>query len=167
MDANNFSDLLDSFNLCQHVMESTHCASHTLDLIISRNSENILNSLNVDDVPISDQRLMICSLDLKKPPFEKKRIQYRQLKSVNYDNFRTDIMNSPLGPEVQHALIDFSMNPFEVASHLVDLCDNVLLSVIDSYAPLKMKAIVLRPRAAWYSNGIAECKKRLKKTIGT
>ena len=33
VDANNFSDLLESFNLCQHVMESTHCAGHTLDLI--------------------------------------------------------------------------------------------------------------------------------------
>ena len=117
-------------------MESTHCAGHTLDLIISRNSENILNSLNVVDVPISDHRLIICSLDLKKPPFEKRRIQYRQLKSVNYDNFRKDIMNSPLGPEVQHAPVDSSMNPFEVASHLVDLYDNVLLSLIDSYAPV-------------------------------
>ena len=108
-------------------MESTHCAGHTLDLIISRNSENILNSLNVVDVPISDHRLIICSLDLKKPPFEKRRIQYRQLKSVNYDNFRKDIMNSPLGPEVQHAPVDSSMNPFEVASHLVDLYDNASL----------------------------------------
>ena len=69
----------------QHVMESTHCAGHTLDLIISRNSENILNSLNIDDVPISDHKLIICFLDL----FEKKRIQYRQLKSVNYDNFES------------------------------------------------------------------------------
>jgi len=67
------------------------------------------------------------NLDLKKPPFEKKRIQYRQLKSVNYNNFLIDIINSPLRPEVQHALIDPSLNPFEVASHLVDLNDNVLL----------------------------------------
>ena len=59
VDANNFSDLLESFNLCQHVMESTHCAGHTLVLIISRNSENILNSLNVVDVPISDQMALL------------------------------------------------------------------------------------------------------------
>ncbi|XP_046862994.1 uncharacterized protein LOC124456651 [Xenia sp. Carnegie-2017] len=163
VDANNFSDLLESFNLCQHVMESTHCAGHTMDLIISRNSENILNSLNVVDVPISDHRLIICSLDLKKPPFEKRRIQYRQLISVNYDNFRKDVMNSPFGPEVQHAPVDSSMNPFEVASHLVDLYDNVLLSLIDSCAPVKTKTIILRPRAAWYSNGIAECKKRRRR----
>ena len=62
VDANNFSDLLESFNLCQHVMESTHCAGHTLDLIISRNSENILNSLYVVDVPISDHRLIRATL---------------------------------------------------------------------------------------------------------
>ena len=157
------SESMSGRNLCQHVTESSHCAGRTLDLIISRNSENILNSLNVDDVPISDHRPIICSLDLKKPLFEKKRIQYRQLKSLNYDNFRKEFMNSPLGPEVQHAPVDSSMNPFEVASHLVDFYDNVLLSLIDSYAPLKTKTIVRRPRAAWYSNGIAECKKRRRR----
>lgn len=84
------------------------------------------------------------------------------------DKIRSNIIDektvySPLGPEVQHAPVDSSMNPFEVASHLVDLYDNVLLSLIDSYAPVKTKTIILRPRAAWYSNGIAECKKRRRR----
>lgn len=161
LEAMNFCNLLDSFNLCQYVTVSTHGAGHILDLVISRNSDDILKSLSVECVPISDHWPITCSLNLNKPPFERKMVQCRQLKSINFDDLRNDLLMSRLGSSVDHISdLDSMLDPSDVASNLADQYDNVLSSLLDTYAPLKTKTIVLRPRAAWYSNDIAECKKQ-------
>ena len=43
--AANFLSLLESFDLQQHVRSCTHRAGHTLDLVITRDDEYILNAL--------------------------------------------------------------------------------------------------------------------------
>ena len=43
-DALQFLNLLDNFGLKQHVMEKTHTCGHTLGLVITRASENIINN---------------------------------------------------------------------------------------------------------------------------
>ena len=50
--ATNFLGLLESFKLRQHVHIYTHRAGHTLDLVISRSAESILNVTLVDDSSI-------------------------------------------------------------------------------------------------------------------
>ena len=47
--AANFLSLLGSFDLQQHVRSCTHRAGHTLDLVITRDAEYILNAISVDD----------------------------------------------------------------------------------------------------------------------
>ena len=44
-----FLSLLESFDLQQHVRSYTHRAGHTLDLLIARDVEYILNGISVDD----------------------------------------------------------------------------------------------------------------------
>ena len=46
--AANFLSLLESFDLQQHVRSCTHRAGHTLDLVITRDAEYILNAISVD-----------------------------------------------------------------------------------------------------------------------
>ena len=50
--AANFLGLLESFDLRQHIHSYTHRAGHTLDLVISRSAESILNVTPVDDSSI-------------------------------------------------------------------------------------------------------------------
>lgn len=38
-----FLDLLNAFNLVQHVSQSTHISGHTLDLVITGQDNNVLN----------------------------------------------------------------------------------------------------------------------------
>ena len=49
-----FLDIIHSFNLKQHVCEPTHKDGHTLDLIITRYEDNIIDSLYINDPGISD-----------------------------------------------------------------------------------------------------------------
>jgi len=54
VDALTFLDVLESFGLQQHVKQPTHVLGHTLDLIISRYSDNLLKPAPVTDFFVSD-----------------------------------------------------------------------------------------------------------------
>ena len=54
VDAVTFLDVLESFGLQQHVKQPTHVLGHTLDLIISRYSDNLLKAPPVTDFFVSD-----------------------------------------------------------------------------------------------------------------
>ena len=61
-----FLNLVDSFNLQQHVQQPTHSAGHTLDLILSCYDENVVQSTDVHDPSISDHCTVSCNLNFKK-----------------------------------------------------------------------------------------------------
>ena len=48
-----FNKILESFNLQQHVNEPTHKQGHTLDLIITRNEDRLVNDIKIHDPVIS------------------------------------------------------------------------------------------------------------------
>ncbi|KAK2551980.1 hypothetical protein P5673_026977 [Acropora cervicornis] len=74
--AANFLGLLESFDLRQHVYSYTHRAGHTLDLVISRSAESILNVTSVDDSFIISDHYTVCAdLHFVKPSWERKRIR--------------------------------------------------------------------------------------------
>jgi len=91
-----FHQLLDAFNLVQHVNVPTHKAGHILDLVITRGGENLIKDLTLSDPVISDHFAIHCLLSFKKPPFERKETIYRKLKAINTENFIEDINKSEL-----------------------------------------------------------------------
>jgi endonuclease/exonuclease/phosphatase family metal-dependent hydrolase len=60
--AGRFIQLLESFNLQQHINVPTHGSGHTLDLIITRPDENIASNFSVSDPVISDHYVVNCTL---------------------------------------------------------------------------------------------------------
>ena len=84
----NFIYLLEAFNLRLHATQATHRAGNVLDLIIDRNDdENFVHSVDVHDPMISDHFTLMCSLDIRKPGYERKTISCRNLKLINSDAF--------------------------------------------------------------------------------
>lgn len=69
--AANFLGLLESFGLRKHIQSYTHRAGHTLELVISRSAESILNVTSVDDSSIISDHYTVCV----KPSWERKRIR--------------------------------------------------------------------------------------------
>ena len=84
-DPNNihFRDLLDAMGLVQHVKQPTHIHGHTLDLIITRQSDDFVAEELLSERFISDHAAVICSLRTCRPVVELKHAEYLKLKSID------------------------------------------------------------------------------------
>ena len=137
--ANRFNEILESYNLKQHVTGATHANGHTLDLVISKKDNPLITEIKIFDPVISDHCAVHCNLRVQKPHFTKKKVYYRKLRSLDIESFCEDILTSPL---LQDQAVELNA--------LVDQYDNVLRSLLDLYAPLKRRTVTLRPSAPWY-----------------
>ena len=75
-----FLDTLESMNLAQHVTGPTHEHNHTLDLVITRQSDKVLLCQPKVGFLFSDHAPIFCSLNSIKPQFSSKSYTYRKSK---------------------------------------------------------------------------------------
>ncbi|CAB4036308.1 Hypothetical predicted protein, partial [Paramuricea clavata] len=148
-----FVDLLASFDLKQYISGSTHASGHTLDLIITRSEENIVNHYNIFDPLISDHSVVHLQLLIRKPKFVKKHLLLRNLRAVNIHKFKTDVLNSFLLKNVTTMDLVSLVNEYDC-----------LHTILDNHAPIKSREITLRPKAPWYTNEIND-KKRIRRQL--
>lgn len=111
-DANTLSDFFESVGLQQHIEKHTHVQGHTLDLVISRRSDNIIEDSPRVDRFLSDHVTALFSLKSIKSSLLEKTISYRKLKSIDLNSFQSDL-----------AATDLCRNPPEA---LEDLADSTL-----------------------------------------
>lgn len=91
--------------LVQHVKQPTHIHGHTLNLIITRQSDDFFAEEPLSERFISDHAAVICSLRTRRPVVELKHAEYRKLKSIASVLFAEDIRNYTLyidPPEARH-----------------------------------------------------------------
>ena len=83
--------LLDSFDVNQHVAGTTHKHGNILDLVITPNHDNLIKSVTVCDYTISNHYSVECKMDLlvshPKPRFALKR----SLNNIDMDVFIADL----------------------------------------------------------------------------
>ena len=129
VDAVKLQELLESTGLQQHVNVPTHIRGHTLDLIITRHSENIVTSPPRTDYIFSDHMPVHCNLLVNKPRLKKTHISYRKVKSINVDALCNDLSNSDLCKN----MLSMELND------LVDCYNHTLSSSLDRHAPVNHK----------------------------
>ena len=78
-DATRLLDLLDSMGLRQHVNQPTHELGHTIDLIITRQSDSIICGSPVTDHLFSDHLSVLTTLRATKPKIILKERVYRKI----------------------------------------------------------------------------------------
>ena len=83
-----------------------------------------------------------------RPPTERTTIQYCSYKTIDVDNFKSDILTSPL-----------YTNPASNASDLADQLSSTLKSILDIHAPIKSKTVVQRPHTPWINPEILQAKR--------
>ena len=66
INAKKFLDLIDLLNFSQHVTSITHKASHTLDLVITHDSEAVIDNVTVSDL-LSDHVMVLVRVKHPKP----------------------------------------------------------------------------------------------------
>ena len=81
-------DLLSFFGLEQHVTESTHIHGHTLDLLITRNSDLMVKEPLITDRLFSDHFTVVVKLNMTKQANSQSISTSRKLKSIDRSKFR-------------------------------------------------------------------------------
>ncbi len=146
--ARKFLDLLESFNLAQHVSAPTHSSHHTLDLIITRADDPIVFNVDTYDPAISDHKAITCSLRLNKPPALTKTINYRCLSKINIDKLLADLRES--------SLVNSTPDHLE---ELITIYNTKLTQLLDSHAPMKSKTITERENSKWFTGELGDLKR--------
>ena len=130
-DATKLHNLLESFNLKQHVATPIHSRRHTLDLIITRSEDDLVDGIVVRD---PDHFAVHCILKLSKPRAEQHEIRYRKLRSVDMSALCKDLRDSIV---LQENVTDLPT--------LVDKYETELTRVLDIHAQEKKRAITVEP----------------------
>ena len=106
------------FNLIQSVSEPAHNQGHLLDLVFSKQSDNILISTKLHHGLTADHTAILCKLDVSVPVQKPETFSYRCLKMIDTGVFKQDL---------SHAVSQTSP---------VSDYNNHLCSVLDKHAPL-------------------------------
>lgn len=89
-------DLIDSFGLAQHEHFVTHVQGHTLDLVITRKIDSIIQDALISGSFLSDHATVLFNLKGSKSESSPKEVWFRKIKSINLPKFKNDLHNSEL-----------------------------------------------------------------------
>ncbi len=148
LDATKFTDLIESYNIVQHVSVSTHMKGHTLDLLMSRSDEACISNLSVSQGVFSDHFPVHFQLPCSKPPLQRRTISYRRYRQMDKAAFQNNVV---------HSASAFH-NCNSIASQL-EFYNNLLTDLIDKHAPARSFTIVERPNPPWYNVEILAAKR--------
>jgi hypothetical protein len=141
------TSLINSFNLVQHVSGATHVSGHTLDLVLSRAADDVVQGCEVSTF-ISDHNSILFSLKAGKSHPTRKITESRNVKSIDVNDFNNDILASDLTKPLPSRTDD-----------VVSKYNTVLRELLDKHAPLKTRAIAQRQTQPWVNPEIIEAKR--------
>lgn len=150
-DALQFIDLLASLNLRQHVIGPTHRSGHTLDCLITRETDSFVKSTEVSDM-ISDHNLILSSLNFSKPIPLRTTLTTRKWRSIDISLFRQDLNDDRI----------LSRCSSDDPSALLNTYNSSLRRILDCHAPQSDKSVLIRPQQLWFSEDLyqARCERR-------
>ena len=150
--AKQMKELLNLYDLKQHVEEPTHVKGHILDIVITPNRESLVMDMNVTEIDLSPHFLIDFVLqamgDREK---DELTITFRS-KHVKTEDFKNDLKESLNSlPPTTDLLVKISNY------------NNALTDVVDKHAPLMTKTIKVVPTAPWFDTDYANLRKRRRK----
>ena len=144
----NFTELLQEADFRQHVREPTHVGDHILNLVITRNTLNVLFSTSVETV-LKDHHVIRCDLVTGKPTRPRRQIKYRKYASIDNTKLVSDLENSDL----------FNNPNYGVDEHYTQF-SSTIAGFIDSLIP---RVIIIRPKTPWYNSDSSDAKRLLRR----
>ena len=107
-------------------MGPTHLLAHTLDLIITRSSDDIILASPKTTFPISDHFIIQCLIGFSRPALSRKKLTFRTLKNIDISALSADIASSTLCASAHWDNIEA----------LSDCFNKILTDILDKFAPL-------------------------------
>jgi len=120
------ADILRFANLRHHVQGKKHIHSHILDLVISRDDENLFKGEAVSSM-LSDHLLININVYLQKQSVSAKGISYRKYK--------------PIGVRASSLALDAP----DYVDYLVDIYNSTLRDIVDKHTPIRTRKMPRRP----------------------
>ena len=152
-DAVRLRGLLESTGLKQHATVPTHISGHTLDLVITRLSDQLGISTPWTDYLFSDHMPVYSKLQVCKPALKRSHITFRKIGSINKKLLRDEISEADLCIN----LLSYNLDG------LVNAYNNTLKSALDHHAQVITKTIVKRPTVPWFNDGVKSAKKEKRR----
>ena len=152
-DTRRFTELLDCLDLQQHVTESTHDCGHLLDAVISRRSDDLVQTTSVYNAGVSDHYFVIFDIIFPKPVVQKHVVSYRKIKSIDITEFSEDISRSTA----------ITPSAISTLSEVVKNYNSSLKSVLDKHAPVIKKSVVVKHTTPWFNSDIRTAKQERHK----
>ena len=146
-----FHELLDLFDLTQHVHETTHMG-HTLDLVISCVDDPLVKSVVVTQHNPSHHFFVNFEISIKHQSVNIKTINFRNIKKIDSQQLRCDIT-------ANYATIPENLNFTDMVTNY----NKVMLSIIDKHAPVRSKTVKVVPRAPWFDTEYATLRRHRRK----
>ena len=162
-DANTLSDLLESFNLIQHVNKPTNAFNNILDLVISNEYGNggslcrvNLTDIDVNNVSLSDHFLVSYKVGFGNLSKKTKTVYHRHLKSLDHVAFRNDLAS---------LLCEYKKSVFGRSfSVKCQVFHEALSALIESHAPLKKKVVKIVPSSStWFNHEYVLLRRKRRK----
>lgn len=156
----NFQLLLDSYGLTQHISSPTHYCGHTLDVLITRDTDTLVCDAIVSDIAlcnddgklVKDHYAIMFSLPIHEPVTNTKVITFRNKSRINIASFRSDIASSTT-----------LNNTTGTIDELTDRYITGLSSLYDAHAPLITRTITIRTYSPWYTPELRDAKRKCRK----
>jgi len=161
VDTINFLDILDNFNLINHVTVPTFESGHVLDLIITRKF-SLVTGVLVDNVcTISDHRLVTAKLNFDSDPKITKKISFRNKNRVNSSEFSDILKSLPLHGEMR---CEHSGCEMPCTDCLIEIYKSKTSDFFNTNFPLIEKCIKVQDsNNLWYNSDIKKAKRELRK----
>ncbi|XP_046454933.1 uncharacterized protein LOC124202627 [Daphnia pulex] len=139
-----FQSILHLSGLSQHVHGPTHLDGHSLELVISRKSDNVVTDCSVSYL-ICDHFAVHTFVKACGIPRPRKKITYRELHNINEENFLSKMLALPL----------FTASAPDISDLLIQYNDG-LSSLLDAYAPVRTKMVTVRPSNPWLTQEVMD-----------
>ena len=145
-------NLLESFNLIQHVLSPTHHSGHILDLVASSSDNNLISSVTV--IP-DHHRIEIAVSTLARP--------FVVAMTAKRNFWNTD--NVALRSEIEYVCVDMTTcgKDQQVEELVATYNNNNLTMCLDKHAPWRSVRTRSNIHQAWYDADIADARDRRRK----
>ena len=147
---NKFKDILDTFNIVQHVKFPTHIQGHTLAIIATFGESPCVTDVEANEYDISHHHLIDFQLSIVSESKSSKEIMGRKLKDVDIEEFMKEVKE-----RVQISDTGFGEN--------MKLYNTVLGDLVEQKAPLQKISIKTVSSAPWFDTEYKELRRLRRK----
>ena len=147
-DVKRVSTFLSSIGMSQLVSEPTHKHNHTLDVVVTRDTDELINVISVDRTTFTKDHFMVnCSVNLSKPQPSKAVRTFRKYRNVDHEHFSEDLSAKMMAiSQKDYSSDDDLLNDYNISC----------LAVLDTHAPQITRISTVSHHPGWFSDEVKE-----------